>query len=97
MAVFLGLGSEAAQGIILAREFDPLNIAANILGSLGALALCSFYHKRMLDRRRAAKGYGVVPQDGEDLELGEQETGVVDADSEVPSNAEGSGSGNGAR
>lgn len=37
------------------------------------------YHKRMLDRRRRAKGYGAVPQDGEgdDLEMGGQETGVV--------------------
>ena len=33
----------------------------------------------MLDRRRRAKGYSTVPQDGEgeDLEMGEQETGVT--------------------
>ena len=31
----------------------------------------------MLDRRRQAKGYGVVPQDGEDLEMAAQEIGVV--------------------
>lgn len=65
------------------RSFDPINVAANILGSLSALALCSLYHKRMLDRRRRRKGYGIVPQDaeGQDLELGPsgaQETGVVD-------------------
>lgn len=36
----------------------------------------------MLDRRRRAKGYSTVPQDGEgeDLELGAQETGVVGQD-----------------
>ena len=36
----------------------------------------------MLDRRRRAKGYSTVPQDGEgvDVELGEQETGVVGED-----------------
>ncbi len=36
----------------------------------------------MLDRRRRAKGYSTVPQDGEgeDLELGGQETGVVGED-----------------
>ena len=38
----------------------------------------------MLDRRRKRKGYGVVPQEGEDVELGEgssaQENGVVPAE-----------------
>ena len=36
----------------------------------------------MLDRRRRAKGYSTVPQDGEgeDLELGGQETGIVGED-----------------
>ncbi|KAI4202153.1 MAG: hypothetical protein LQ348_001542 [Seirophora lacunosa] len=85
ITVALGLGSEALQLILPNSRYpDPVNIAANILGSLVALALCSIYHKRMLDRRRRRKGYGVVPQDGEaeDLELGpsaRQETGVVDA------------------
>lgn len=60
-------------------QFDPLDIAANVVGSLLALGLCTMYHKRMLDRRRRAKGYSTVPQDGEgeDLELGGQEIGVV--------------------
>ncbi|KAI4116587.1 MAG: hypothetical protein LQ345_003032 [Seirophora villosa] len=85
ITVALGLGSEALQLILPNSRYpDPVNVAANILGSLVALALCSIYHKRMLDRRRRRKGYGVVPQDGEaeDLELGpsaRQETGVVDA------------------
>ena len=36
----------------------------------------------MLDRRRRAKGYSTVPQDGdgEDLELGGQDIGVVGED-----------------
>ncbi len=36
----------------------------------------------MLDRRRRAKGYATVPQDGEgeDLELGGQEIGIVGED-----------------
>ena len=36
----------------------------------------------MLDRRRRAKGYTTVPQDGEgyDLELGGQQIGVVGED-----------------
>ena len=55
------------------RVFDPVDIGANLLGSLAALGLCNLYHKRMLDRRRRKKGYGAVPQDGEgeDIELGE--------------------------
>ncbi|KAL8683044.1 MAG: hypothetical protein Q9186_000954 [Xanthomendoza sp. 1 TL-2023] len=80
----LGLGSEALQYILPnGRIFDPVNVAANVLASLTALALCSLYHKRMLDRRRRRKGYGIVPQDGEgqDLELGSSgalQTGVLD-------------------
>lgn len=74
MTVGLGLGSEFLQSILPnGREFDPVDIGANILGSLAALGLCNLYHKRMIDRRRKKKGYGVVPQDGEgaDIELGE--------------------------
>ncbi|MCJ1454690.1 hypothetical protein MMC28_005043 [Mycoblastus sanguinarius] len=83
VTVFLGLGSEALQGLLPnGRLFDPLDIAANIVGSILALGLCTLYHKRMLDRRRRAKGYGVVPQEGEgeDLELGGQESGVTGED-----------------
>lgn len=69
------------------RLFDPYDIVANVLGSLSALALCSWYHKRMLERKRLAKQYHIVPtRDDVDLELGEgiggvQETGtgVTDA------------------
>ena len=79
----LGLGSEALQGLLPnGEQVDPLNLAANVLASLSALGLCTLYHKRMLDRRRRAKGYSTVPQDGEgeDLELGGQETGVTGED-----------------
>ncbi|KAF6219263.1 hypothetical protein HO133_005088 [Letharia lupina] len=89
----LGLGSEALQGLLPnGRQFDPLDIAANVVGSLLALGLCTLYHKRMLDRRRRAKGYSTVPQDGEgqDLELGGQETGTVEEDARESSpNGEG--------
>lgn len=90
VTVFLGTGSEAAQGIIANRQFDPLDIAANIFGSLCALGLCTMYHKRMLDRRRQAKGYGALPQDGdEDLELGDQESGVVEDGGEESADGDG--------
>lgn len=60
---------------------------ANVAGSLLALALSTWYHKRMLERKRASKHYNLVPgEDDEDLELGESsanleghENGVVGA------------------
>ncbi|KAF4549360.1 Hypothetical protein D9617_22g067060 [Elsinoe fawcettii] len=81
----LSIGSEVAQGLLPnGREFDPYDIAANVLGSGAALAICSWYHKRMLERRRAAKTYNLVPGEDQDVdvELGEnvnreQETGVI--------------------
>lgn len=78
----LGVGSEALQSLLPnGRQFDPLAIAANIVGSLLALGLCTLYHNRMLDRRRRAR-YGIVPQDADDgdLELGGQEVGVTHED-----------------
>lgn len=65
------------------RDFDPFDILANVLGSGLALAACSWYHRRMLERRRRNKHYNAVPGDDEeglggeagdgerDLELGE--------------------------
>ncbi|KAF2399959.1 hypothetical protein EJ06DRAFT_466694, partial [Trichodelitschia bisporula] len=82
----LGVGSEIVQGLLPnGREFDFYDIGANVAGSLAAVALSTWYHKRMLERKRKAKNYTSVPGDdlGADLELGEgvgaQETGVVDA------------------
>jgi len=61
---------------------------ANVVGSAAALGLSSWYHMRMLERKRLAKGYVAVSGGGEgeeDVELGEgvgvgvgaQESGVV--------------------
>ncbi len=72
------------------RAFDPYDILANVVGSALALLACSWYHKRMLERRRKTKHYDIVPgEDQDDLEdperdvelgpVGEQETGVVAA------------------
>ncbi|KAI9666709.1 MAG: hypothetical protein M1821_004645 [Bathelium mastoideum] len=66
------------------REFDLYDIIANVIGSLVAVGLSTWYHKRMLERKRQAK-YDAVPGDEgaeADLELGEgigpQETGVAE-------------------
>ncbi|TGO52488.1 hypothetical protein BCON_0140g00020 [Botryotinia convoluta] len=81
----LGVGSEFLQGSLPnGRTFDFYDIVANIVGSLAGIALCSWYHLRMLERKRLAKTYHVVPGDEEqDLELGEgvgaQESGVAAA------------------
>ncbi|KAB8293017.1 hypothetical protein EYC80_007379 [Monilinia laxa] len=81
----LGVGSEFLQGFLPnGRTFDFYDIVANIVGSVAGLALCSWYHLRMLERKRLAKAYHVVPGDeDQDLELGEgvgaQESGVTDA------------------
>lgn len=80
--LILGVGSEFLQSFLPNdRHFDMYDIVANVVGSLLAVALCTWYHKRMLERRRQRKHYNAVPgEDEADLELGEgHETGVVDA------------------
>ncbi|RAH77531.1 hypothetical protein BO86DRAFT_218363 [Aspergillus japonicus CBS 114.51] len=71
----LGIGSEIVQGLLPnGRTFDPFDLLANIVGSLGAVGLCSWYHRRMLDRRRKARfgslGGGDGADDDDDVELG---------------------------
>ncbi|KAF1987613.1 hypothetical protein K402DRAFT_445765 [Aulographum hederae CBS 113979] len=83
----LGVGSEIAQALLPnGREFDPYDIVANAIGSLAAVGICTWYHKRMIERKRAAKNYTAVPGEDpsdRDVELGEgvgvQESGVVGA------------------
>lgn len=59
------------------------------MGSLAAIGLSTWYHMRMLERKRLAKLYQVVPGEEEhDLELGEgvgaQESGTVTATPAAP-------------
>ncbi|CZT42671.1 hypothetical protein WAI453_006891 [Rhynchosporium graminicola] len=84
----LGVGSEFLQEWLPnGRVFDFYDIVANVVGSLGALALSTWYHMRMLERKRLAKHYQIVPVEEEDLELGDgiglgvgaQESGEVGA------------------
>jgi VanZ family protein len=83
-----GVGSEFLQGFLPnGREFDFYDIVANVIGSFAGLGLCSWYHKRMLERKRQRKGYDAVAGEDEeelaDLEAGEgpsgQEEGVMPA------------------
>jgi hypothetical protein len=77
----LGVGSEFLQSFLPnGRQFDLYDIVANLVGSLSGLGLCSWYHSRMLERRRSRRQYGAVPgEDEADVELGEgHESGVVD-------------------
>ncbi|KAI0432470.1 hypothetical protein F5Y09DRAFT_145279 [Xylaria sp. FL1042] len=85
--ISLGVGSEFLQGFLPnGRNFDLNDIIANIVGSLAGLGLCSWYHQRMLERKRQRR-YSAVPGDeAGDLELGEglgrQEEGVLGGDVE---------------
>lgn len=76
----LGVGSEFVQSFLPNdRDFDMYDIVANVVGSLIGVSLCSWYHRRMLERRRQLKSYNAVPgEDGADVELGQDhETGIV--------------------
>jgi len=86
----LGVGSELLQAFLPnGRTFDLYDIVANVVGSLGALGLSTWYHMRMLERKRMAKSYQAVPGEEDiDLELGEgvgaQESGTTLANQPVP-------------
>ncbi|KAK2754065.1 hypothetical protein FQN54_007234 [Arachnomyces sp. PD_36] len=70
--VSLGVGSEIVQHFLNnGRSFDIFDIIANIVGSLGAVGLCSWYHRRMLERRRKAR-FGTLVDGAatDDVELG---------------------------
>lgn len=94
----LGIGSEIVQGFLPnGREFDPFDVLANVVGSLGAVGLCGWYHRRMLERRRKNR-FGLMEDGDDDVELGvgvgghstrdeeglgPQESGVMNLEQEV--------------
>ncbi|KAF2859608.1 hypothetical protein K470DRAFT_300238 [Piedraia hortae CBS 480.64] len=68
----LGVGSELLQGLLPNdRNFDVFDILANAVGSGLALALCSWYHTRMIERKRKNRHYDIVSGEEPDMELGE--------------------------
>ncbi|KAL1964088.1 hypothetical protein VTN77DRAFT_7506 [Rasamsonia byssochlamydoides] len=81
--LLLGVGSEIVQGLLPNdRAFDPFDIVANVVGSLGAIGLCSWYHRRMLERRRKAR-FGALADAGadqDDIELGLGTAGAGDGE-----------------
>ncbi|KAJ5489926.1 hypothetical protein N7453_010751 [Penicillium expansum] len=93
----LGVGSEVIQGLLPnGRDFDIFDILANVVGSVGAVGLCNWYHRRMMERRRQSR-YGIMEEGTEDVELGgvvghsrrdsevmsPQESGVMSLEQEV--------------
>lgn len=93
----LGIGSEIVQGFLPNdRPFDPFDVAANVVGSLSAVGLCGWYHRRMLERRRKNR-FGMMEGGTDDVELGvdvgdhtrevdglgPQESGVTNLEQEV--------------
>ncbi|CAI7668022.1 unnamed protein product [Penicillium discolor] len=92
----LGIGSEVVQGFLPnGRDFDIFDIVANVVGSVGAVGLCNWYHRRMMERRRQSR-YGMMEEGTEDVELGgvgnsrrdseimgPQESGVMSLEQEV--------------
>lgn len=89
----LGVGSEVVQGLLPnERIFDVYDIVANVIGSVGAVAICTTYHKRMLERRRRRRmgslsggaDVGLLDEDDigheEDLELGEPGDAIFESE-----------------
>jgi len=79
----LSVGSEIVQALLPnGREFDPFDVVCNVAGSGSAIAICLWYHKRMLERKRQSKSFTLVGEaDDFDIELGDglgrQEEGVI--------------------
>jgi VanZ family protein len=81
--LLLGIGSEVVQGLLPnGRDWDPYDVLANVLGSLLAIAVANWFHRRAAERRRLAKYDALTQVDGEeDIELGG--TTLVNGDLEV--------------
>lgn len=53
------------------RDWDPYDVLANVVGSLLAVAVANWFHRRSAERRRLAKYSALATAEGEeDIELG---------------------------
>ncbi|PGH19336.1 hypothetical protein AJ80_03976 [Polytolypa hystricis UAMH7299] len=90
--MILGIGSELLQALLPNdRSFDPFDVLANIVGSLSAVGLCTWYHKRMLERKRKAR-FGALlggHEGSEDVELGISTGDVIGARDDDEEDGEG--------
>jgi len=66
-----GIGSEFLQDFLPYRDFDALDIVANLAGSLCAVGVSALYHRRMLDRKRAARNQYQSVATSEEVENGQ--------------------------
>lgn len=65
------------------RAFDAFDILANLVGGGLALFLNQWYHKRMLERKRHARGrYTAVSDADPGADVEDIEAGVVEFDGE---------------
>ncbi|KAA8893958.1 hypothetical protein FN846DRAFT_459709 [Sphaerosporella brunnea] len=78
-----GVGSEFVQSVVSSREFDPLDIVSNLIGSALGLLLCAWYHRRMLERRRLAKSYQSIST-AEDVEFDQEAEELHDIEAGHP-------------
>ncbi|KAJ9426711.1 hypothetical protein QL093DRAFT_2187519 [Fusarium oxysporum] len=68
--------------LVVCTIFDLYDIIANVIGSLLGVGLCSWYHKRMLERKRRRRYSAVPGEEQGDVELGEgHESGVMEGNS----------------
>ncbi|KAK9457731.1 hypothetical protein V1511DRAFT_494446 [Dipodascopsis uninucleata] len=74
--VGMGIGSEFAQSFVPYRTFDAYDIAANVAGSSLALLFSSWYHKRILERKRIAK-YSTMITNETDIEAGLEDQAIA--------------------
>lgn len=81
----LGVGSEIIQGLLPnGRDWDPWDVLANVLGSLLAIAVANWFHRRSAERRRLAKYSALATAEGEeDIELGGPTIGSEDLEAGI--------------
>jgi len=79
-----GFGSEFIQNVVTNRQFDSLDILSNLIGSGLGLLLCTWYHRRMLERKRLAKSYQPVAADDVEFDQEVQELQDIEAGPSTP-------------